>query len=71
MNKFKFNKSEYLERINLSIDIEPGLESLEAMQTAQLMTIPFENFDICLSKGIDLEPSSLFNKLIKNRRGGY
>lgn len=71
MNKFHLDKSAYLERINLNMNIEPDLASLEKLQMAQLMTIPFENFDICLRRGIDLEPGSITKKLLKNSRGGY
>ncbi|PCJ42540.1 MAG: N-hydroxyarylamine O-acetyltransferase [SAR86 cluster bacterium] len=71
MNKYKFDKNKYLNRINLTKNIENDIESLEAIQHGQLMSIPFENFDICLNKEISLEPGNIINKLIKNERGGY
>lgn len=71
MSDFIFNKEEYLERINFHEPISNNFEILKSLCFAQHRTIPFENFDICLGKGINLEPEVLIQKLIKSKRGGY
>ncbi len=38
---------------------------------AHFYSIPFENFDILLGRGIDLDPRAVFNKLVLKNRGGY
>jgi len=71
MSDFKFNIEEYLERIKFEGRVSDTFECLKAIHHAQHMTIPFENFDICLGKNINLEPADIFQKLVKNKRGGY
>ena len=71
MNEYTFPKEEYLAHIKHSETVNTTIESLASIQNAQLMTIPFENFDICLNKKISLEPESIIAKLLRNKRGGY
>ena len=71
MKSFKLNSKEYLQRINLAIDVEPTLECLRELHKAQHRTIPFENFDIALGREIDLSADAIFNKLVRSNRGGY
>jgi N-hydroxyarylamine O-acetyltransferase len=62
---------EYLKRIGLS---DPGpLDSagLRRLHAAHLDAIPFENLDILLGRGIQLDLDRLRAKLIAQRRGGY
>jgi N-hydroxyarylamine O-acetyltransferase len=61
----------YLERIGYSGSTAPDEQTLEALQRAQLATIPFENFDILLGRSISLAPAALVEKLIERPRGGY
>jgi N-hydroxyarylamine O-acetyltransferase len=61
----------YLERVALEGPIRPDVDCLARLQRAQLMHIPFENFDIQLGKDISLQPAALFDKLVRRRRGGY
>lgn len=44
---------------------------MAAVQRAHRLAIPFENLDIPLGRGISLDPSALFDKLVHRRRGGY
>jgi N-hydroxyarylamine O-acetyltransferase len=44
---------------------------LTALHTAHVTTIPFENLDILLGRGIDLDLLALERKLVAERRGGY
>ena len=71
MNNADFDQEVYLTRIGFKGEPTVSLESLRDLHLKQLFTIPFENFDIVLGKGIDLTPSNLFNKLVHNHRGGY
>lgn len=61
----------YLARIGHDGSIEPTAETLFALHRAHAHTIPFENLDIILGRGISLELDALQDKLIRRRRGGY
>ncbi|MEP1446281.1 MAG: arylamine N-acetyltransferase [Paraglaciecola sp.] len=71
METFQFIPDEYLKRINYSGKVDVSSDTLKALHHAQITTIPFENFDICLDQKIKLDPLSLFNKLVRHKRGGY
>ncbi|MGE0665504.1 MAG: arylamine N-acetyltransferase [Sphingomonadales bacterium] len=66
-----FDTDAYLRRIGLAAAPESTVEGLHALQRAQVLAIPFENFDILLGRGISLEPEAVFDKLVRRRRGGY
>ena len=66
-----FELDDYLERLNFSGVVQPTEDRLEALHRAQYYTIPFENFDILLGRGISIEPDALFDKLVHRARGGY
>ena len=66
-----FDRDAYLERIDLDRSIALSEESLAAVHRAQTFSIPFENFDIHLGRGVSLEPEVLFDKLVNHQRGGY
>ncbi len=67
----KINFDAFLQRINYSGSLTPDLDLLEALQRAQIYTIPMENFDIILGRGIKLAAHTLFDKLVNHKRGGY
>lgn len=71
MNNKTFDLDAYLARLNHSGPVRPTQDCLEALHRAQLYTIPFENFDIQLGRGISLEPAALCDKLVRRARGGY
>lgn len=66
-----FDVEAFLERVGYTGAVQPTAEGLEAIHRAQAYTIPFENFDVLLGRGIDLEPAAVFDKLVGRRRGGY
>lgn len=66
-----FDTDAYLRRIGLDAPPSPTVEGLHALQRAQVLAIPFENFDILLGRGISLEPGDVFDKLVRRKRGGY
>ncbi len=62
----------YFDRINLRCAAEPTLDVLQALVTAHIRTIPFENLDPLLGVPVDdLSPEALADKLVRRRRGGY
>jgi N-hydroxyarylamine O-acetyltransferase len=69
--EFEFDLSRYLQRIGFAGTPTVSRESLDALHRAQVYRVPFENFDILLERGIDLDPQVLFEKLVLKRRGGY
>lgn len=66
-----FDIDAYLERIGVNTPISVSEDCLELLHRAHVYTIPFENFDILLGRGINLEPEKLFRKIILQPRGGY
>ncbi len=61
----------YLERIGYAGERRPGPEVLEALHSAHVLAIPFENIDVRLGRPIGLDLESLQAKLVRRRRGGY
>jgi N-hydroxyarylamine O-acetyltransferase len=61
----------YLRRIGYEGDTTPGVETLAALHRAHLATVPFENLDIVLGRGISVELEAVQRKLVDARRGGY
>ncbi len=61
----------YLARIAYSGPRDATLSTLTAVHTAHAVAIPFENLDILLGRGIDLDLAALEKKLVGGRRGGY
>lgn len=63
--------AEYLARIGLAAAPAADAAGLAAVQRAHRLTIPFENLDIPLGRGIRIDSASAFDKLVVRRRGGY
>lgn len=61
----------YLERINYRGSQAPTAETLRNLQIAHLLTVPFENLSIHTAQPIILKDEALFDKIIKQRRGGF
>ena len=66
-----FPLDEYLQRIGASAGGAITEARLAELQRANLFALPFENFDIQLGRGINLDPQHLIDKLLRNQRGGY
>src|SRR5471032_1462354 len=49
----------------------PTLATLHGIVAAHAQTIPFENLDVLLGRGINLDPAAVQQKLLRDRRGGY
>ncbi len=61
----------YLERIGLELPLEADVESLCRLQMAHLLHVPFENLDIALGRPIRLGLTTLYDKIVTRRRGGF
>jgi N-hydroxyarylamine O-acetyltransferase len=61
----------YFDRIGYHGTGAPTLETLNALAVAHAQTIPFENLDVLMGRGVDLEPDAVFDKLVRRKRGGY
>ncbi len=66
-----FDLDAYLTRVGYHGPRHPSLATLEGLHLAHATSIPFENLDILLGLGIQLDLQSLQRKLIAERRGGY
>ena len=61
----------YFGRIGDQGPRDPTLATLNRIVEAHVRTIPFENLDILLGKGISVELPDIERKLVHDRRGGY
>lgn len=61
----------YLKRIKFEGEPKADLVTLKKLHLQHLLNIPFENLDIHLGRKIILEPEALYNKIVKNNRGGF
>ncbi|WP_404709903.1 arylamine N-acetyltransferase [Sphingomonas sp. MMS24-J13] len=66
-----FDLDLYLERIRLAERPQADAAGLVALQRAHRLAIPFENLDVILGRGIQVDSDSVFAKLVTARRGGY
>jgi len=61
----------YLSRLGFKKTPPVELKSLQALQRAHLLRIPFENLDIHRKVRIELDASKIFAKVMANNRGGF
>src|SRR4051794_3734681 len=61
----------YLDRIGYAGPRRPDLQTLQGVVAAHATSLPFENIDALLGRGIRLDTASLMGKLVGGGRGGY
>lgn len=61
----------YFARTGYTGPREPTLPTLHALALHHATAIPFENLDVLLDRPIRLDPGSLQQKLVREKRGGY
>lgn len=61
----------YFARIGYAGPRTPALQTLRDVVFRHATTIPFENLDVLLSRGISLDLAAVQKKLVADRRGGY
>ncbi|MBN3305007.1 ARY2 protein, partial [Amia calva] len=62
---------EYLRRIDYTGPVEPTLEALQQIHLRHLLSVPFENLTIHSGGKILLERPLIYDKVVKQRRGGF
>ena len=67
----QFNLGRCLERIGCTGSVNPNINSLQTLQKAFLLRIPFENLDIHLGREIKLDSKTIYKKIVMNNRGGF
>lgn len=65
------NLATYLSRIGVAGDVKANIRSLSKIQHAHRLSIPFENLDVRLGRGISVDDDAIFDKLVSRKRGGY
>ena len=68
---FQLDLAAYFARIGYRGPRGPVREALHAITAHHAAAIPFENLDVLLGRGIDLEPAAVERKLVREKRGGY
>jgi N-hydroxyarylamine O-acetyltransferase len=68
---FRLDLDAYCKRLGYEGSRAPTLSTLHAITAAHARAIPFENLDVLLGQGIDLDPAVIFAKLVTRCRGGY
>ena len=71
MAEATFDQQAWLDRIGYSGSLSPTLEALSKLIFAHAHAISFETLDIMLGRPPKLDFTSLQNKMIAGRRGGY
>ena len=66
----------YLERIQFAAGtsvaaLEPSARLLRELHLAHLLAVPFENLSIHYGQPITLDQETLFDKIVRRRRGGF
>jgi len=61
----------YLERIGYKGSVKPDLDCLKKIHLHQALSVPYENLDIQLERPVDQDIERIFDKIVKNRRGGW
>ncbi|MFN8492577.1 MAG: arylamine N-acetyltransferase [Caldilineaceae bacterium] len=61
----------YLARIAYQGSLAPNLATLTALHRAHLQAIIYENLDIHFGRPLTLDLAQMFDKIVKQRRGGW
>jgi N-hydroxyarylamine O-acetyltransferase len=65
------NVEAYLQRTGYNGDRTPTAETLRNLHHAHMLAVPFENLDIHWGRPIVLDEKSLYEKIVRRRRGGF
>jgi N-hydroxyarylamine O-acetyltransferase len=66
-----FDLDAYLRRIRYDGPRQPSLAVLGDIVAAHAATVPYENINVLLRRGVDLDLAALQQKMVDGRRGGY
>ena len=62
---------QYFQRIGITPPVARDAEGLVQLQRAHLFAVPFENLDIHMGRRIVLDETTILDKIIASRRGGF
>lgn len=62
---------QYLKRIGITDEVSPRIEDLVKIHQCHVLNVPFEDLDIQNRIPLKLDRNSLFEKVVRNRRGGF
>lgn len=65
------NIEAYLDRLNYQEETDNSVETLRKLHRAHVYAVPFENLNIHNDVWIELNPQQFFNKIVRNKRGGF
>jgi N-hydroxyarylamine O-acetyltransferase len=71
MKADNFILSEYFARIGFDKEANSELETLKAVMSAQLCSVPFENTEVQAGRIPSLKPEDIVQKIVYDKRGGY
>ncbi|XP_059182558.1 arylamine N-acetyltransferase 2-like [Centropristis striata] len=71
MSKAEMDVETYLSRIGFAGPAEPSLQLLRSVHTCHLLSVPFENLTVHSGGRVRLELPLLYDKIVKQRRGGF
>ena len=63
--------TDYFQRINYTGTARPDIETLNALISAHVRAIPFENLDVYSECGVSMELDHVFDKIVSRKRGGW
>ena len=66
-----FDLDRYLARIGWNGSRAPTFDTLAGVLRAHMTTVPFENIDVLLGRGVRIDLDSVAAKIVDARRGGY
>jgi N-hydroxyarylamine O-acetyltransferase len=61
----------YLERINYTGDLDISIKTLFGLHKSHVFNVPFENLDIHYKRTFTLDPTSVYQKVVSFKRGGF
>jgi N-hydroxyarylamine O-acetyltransferase len=61
----------YLDRIGFKESLSNTDRILSKLHEQHIISVPFENIDVALRRPFSLDLTSIFQKVVSNRRGGY
>lgn len=68
---FSLDLDAYFARIGYHGPRTASLAALHGISAHHAAAIPFENVDVLLGRGVNLDPQAIEQKLVRRRRGGY
>ena len=65
------NLNSYFDRIKFEGSVRADLATLNALMSAHVRAIPFENLDVYAGRGVTRDLNAIFDKIVTRRRGGW